>query len=116
MNVLEISGDSDAHIADAGFTSTVLLEHDQMKVRRITLASGAQIPPCQMHDDLVFFVISGLVTFRSEGEETLVASPGAVFIPGGTTTRSMEAHEASHVVAVLCRRAATATDGGLSQL
>ncbi len=85
-----------------GFGASVLLEHDQMKVRRIELASGAQIPPCQMQEDVVFVVLAGRVTFRSEGDETLVVTPGAVFIPGGATTRSMEAHEASLVLAVLC--------------
>jgi quercetin dioxygenase-like cupin family protein len=86
-----------------GFGASVLLEHDRMKVRRIELAAGARIPPCQMQEDVVFVVLSGRVTFRSDGEDTLVASPGAVFIPGGATTRSMEAHEPSLVLGVLCQ-------------
>ena len=99
-----------------GFAASVLLEHDQMKVRRIELAAGAQIPPCQMQEDVVFVVVSGRVTFRADGEDALVAPPGAVFIPGGAITRSMEAHEASLVLAVLCRRGvAPRNDGGPSQ-
>ena len=101
---------------DRPFVSEVLLEHDQMKVRRIELAAGARIPPCQMQDDVIFIVLNGRVTFCTDGEETLVAPPGAVFIPGGATTRSMEAHEASLVLAVLCRRGvAPGDDGGPSQ-
>jgi hypothetical protein len=67
----------------------------------------------------VFVVVTGRVTFHSEGEEEQVASPGAVFIPGGaTTTQSMEAHEPSLVVAVLCRHEAGTLDinGGSTQL
>ena len=99
-----------------GFTASVLLEHNQMKVRRIELATGAQIPPCQMQEDVVFVVVAGRVTFRAEGEEASVTAPGAVFIPGGATTRSMEAHEASLVLAVLCRRGvAPESDRGPTQ-
>jgi quercetin dioxygenase-like cupin family protein len=101
---------------DDGFAASVLLEHDQMKVRRIELAAGARIPPCQMQEDVVFVVLSGRVTFRSDGDDTLVASPGAVFIPGGATTRSMETHEPSLVLAVLCRRGAVPEgNGGTSE-
>jgi len=89
---------------DKGFAAEVLFEHDQMKVRRIELAAGARIPPCQMQEDAVFVVLGGRVTFRADEQETPVVPPGAVFIPGGATTRSMEAHEASLVLAVLCRR------------
>jgi quercetin dioxygenase-like cupin family protein len=100
---------------DDGFAASVLLEHDQMKVRRIELAAGARIPPCQMQEDAVFVVASGRVTFRADGEEALVAPLGAVFIPG-RTTRSMEADEASLVLAVLCRRGVTPEgDGGPAQ-
>jgi quercetin dioxygenase-like cupin family protein len=100
-----------ASVRPAGFAASVLLEHDQMKVRRIELAAGARIPPCQMQEDVVFVVLSGRVTFRSDGEDALVVPPGAVFIPGGATTRSMEAHEASLILAVLCRRG-VASEGG----
>jgi len=99
---------------DKGFAAEVLLEHDQMKVRRIELAAGARIPPCQMQEDVVFVVLGGRVTFRADEEEALVVPPGAVFIPGGATTRSMEAHEASLVLAVLCRRSPV-RDGGERQ-
>jgi quercetin dioxygenase-like cupin family protein len=99
-----------------GFAASVLFEHDQIKVRRIELAAGARIPPCQMQEDVVFVVVAGRVTFRAEGEEELVAPPGVVFIPGGATTRSMEAHEASLVLAVLCRRGlAPGGNGGPTQ-
>ena len=101
---------------DRPFVSEVLLEHDQMKVRRIELAAGARIPPCQMQEDVVFIVVAGRVTFRAEEAEVLVTPPGAVFIPGGTTTRSMEAHETSLVLAVLCRRGVVPEgDGGPTQ-
>jgi quercetin dioxygenase-like cupin family protein len=89
---------------DRPFDAEVLFEHDPMKVRRIDLAAGARIPPCQMQEDVVFVVLSGRVTFRADGEDRVVFPPGAVFIPGGATTRSMEAHEPSLVLAVLCRR------------
>ena len=101
-----------ASVRPDGFAASVLLEHDQMKVRRIELAAGARIPPCQMQEDVVFVVVSGRVTFRADGEDALVAPPGAVFIPGGAITRSMEAHEVSVVLAVLCRRGVAPEGGG----
>lgn len=112
MRVIDVPGGPG--LMDKGFHASVLLEQGQMKVRRIDLAAGARIPPCRMEEDVVFVVVAGRVTFRAEDEEALVASPGAVFIPGGATTRSMEACEASVVLAVLCRRDAgkTAGDGG----
>jgi quercetin dioxygenase-like cupin family protein len=105
-----------APVGPDGFAASVLLEQDQMKVRRIELATGARIPSCQMQENVVFVVVAGRVTFRAEEEEALVAAPGAVFIPGGATTRSMEAHEASLVIAVLSRRGvAPERDGGPTQ-
>ena len=95
-----------------GFAASVLLEHDQMKVRRIELAAGARIPPCQMQEDVVFVVLRGRVTFHADGEDTLVVPPGAVFTPGGATTRSMEAHEPSLVLGVLCRCSTTPDGSG----
>jgi quercetin dioxygenase-like cupin family protein len=88
------------------YAASVLLERCGMKVRRIELAAGARIPPCQMQEDVVFAVLTGRVLFRADGEESVVASPGAVFIPGGATTRSMEAQEESLVLGVLCNRQA----------
>lgn len=85
------------------FSASVLLRHGQMKVRRIVLAGDARIAPCQMQEDVVFVVLAGRVTFFAEGQDAVVSSPGAVFIPGGATTRSMLAHEPSTVLAVLCR-------------
>ncbi len=89
----------------SGFSAALLLEKENVAVRRIELARGASIPPCQMEEDVVFVVMAGAVTFRSEGQESLVTAPGAVFIPGGSTTRSMEAREPSLVLGVLCRSA-----------
>jgi len=91
-------------LAKEGVATDVMLEQGAVKVRRIELAAGARIPPCQMQEDVVFIVLAGRVMFRTETEEMRVEAPGAVFIPGGATTRSMEAHEASVVLAVLCRR------------
>lgn len=102
---------SELQRAREGFAAEVLLEQGAVKVRRIELAAGASIPPCQMHEDVVFVVVAGRVTFRAGEEEALVAAPGAVFIPGGSTTRSMEAHEATLVLAVLCRREAVGSAG-----
>lgn len=89
---------------DGRFEAVVLFEQGPMKVRRIELAAGARIPPCRMSEDAVFVVVAGRVTFRAEGEESVVQAPGALFIPGGATTRSMEAGEPSLVLAVLCRK------------
>lgn len=89
---------------DGRFEAVVLFEQGPMKVRRIELDAGARIPPCRMAEDAVFVVVAGRVTFRAEGEKSVVQAPGALFIPGGATTRSMEADEPSLVLAVLCRR------------
>ena len=102
---------SELQRAREGFAAEVLLEEGAVKVRRIELAHGARIPPCQMQEDVVFVVVAGRVTFRAGKEEAVVAAPGAVFIPGGATTRSMEAHEATLVLAILCRREAGGSAG-----
>ena len=88
------------------YTASVLFELGSVKVRRIELGAGACIPPCRMQEDVVFVVIEGRVAFRAEDEEAVVEAPGAVFIQGGATTRSMEAMVASLVLAVLCRHEA----------
>jgi len=87
---------------DGSFDAKVLFEKGAMKIRRIELGAGARIPPCQMQEDVVFVVVAGRVTFRTDTDEARVVSPGAVFISGGATTRSMEALDASVVLAVLC--------------
>ncbi len=87
-----------------GVAVHMLLDQDIVKVRRLRLASGARIPPCRMRDDVVFVVLEGSVTFCAGTEKARVVAPGAVFIPGGSTTRSLKADEPSLVVAVLCRR------------
>jgi hypothetical protein len=86
------------------YTADVLFEQGAVKVRRIELGAGAIIPPCRMQEDVVFVVIEGRVVFRDDDGEAVVAAPGAVFIPGGATTRSMEAMVASVVLGVLYRR------------
>jgi len=96
---------------DGRYAASVLFEQGAVKVRRIELAAGARIPPCRMKEDVVFVVIEGRVTFRIESEESVVNAPGAVFIPGGATSRSMEADEASLILAVLCRRDAASSEG-----
>ena len=86
------------------YEASVLFEHGAVKARRIELAAGARIPPCRMTEDVVFVVVEGRVTFLAENENAVVVPPNAVFITGGSTTRSMEADEPSLVLAVLCRR------------
>ncbi|HEX2695968.1 MAG TPA: hypothetical protein VHP61_09450 [Acidobacteriota bacterium] len=97
---------------DGRYEASVLFEQGAVKVRRIELAAGARIPPCRMQEDVVFVVIEGQVTFRTEDEESVVNAPGAIFIQGGATTRSMEADKASLVLAVLCRHEAASSTIG----
>jgi hypothetical protein len=47
------------------------------------------------------------VKVTSGADEELVAAPGAVYIPGGATTRSLRALEPSLILAVLCKGART---------
>jgi len=96
---------------DGRYAASVLFEQGMLKVRRIELAAGAHIPPCRMTEDVVFVVVEGRVTFRTEDDESVVHAPNAVFIPGGSTTRSMEADEPSLVLAVLCKREADGLEG-----
>ena len=99
---------------DGRYAASVLLEQDAVKVRRIELAAGARIPPCRMMEDVVFVVVEGRVAFLTDGEKAVVSAPNAVFIPGGATSRSMEADEPSLILAVLCKRAADGLEGGRS--
>lgn len=87
---------------DGSYEASILFEQGAVKVRRIELAAGARIPPCRMQEDVVFVVIEGRVVFLTDGEKAVVSAPNAIFIPGGATTRSMEADESSLVLAVLC--------------
>jgi len=88
-----------------GARAAVLHDQGQVKVRRIELDAGGAIPPCQMNDDVVFVMLQGSVLVTSGADEELVAAPGAVYIPGGATTRSLRALEPSLILAVLCRSA-----------
>ena len=90
-----------------GVRAAVLLDEGQAKVRRIELDAGGVIPPCQMSDDVVFVMLQGSVKVTSGADEELVAAPGAVYIPGGATTRSLRALEPSLILAVLCKGART---------
>ena len=94
-----------------GVRATVLLDQGQAKVRRIELDAGGAIPPCQMAEDVVFVVLRGLVTITSGADERLVGAPGAVYVPGGATTRSLRAVEPSLVLAVMCKGARQDTQG-----
>lgn len=100
---------------DGRYAASVLFEQGTVKVRRIELAAGARIPACRMKEDVVFVVIEGRVTFRTEDEESVVNAPGAVFIPGGATSRSIKADEASLILAVLCKREAAGSEGKRSE-
>jgi len=91
----------------SGIHAAMLLDEGQAKVRRIELDAGGAIPPCQMSDDVVFVMLQGSVVVTSGADEELVAAPGAVYIPGGATTRSLRAHEPSLILAVLCKGART---------
>jgi len=104
---------------------SVLLAEGGFKVRRVALPAGAVIPPCRMEHDVVFVVLAGRVLFTvgeepnggaaaesaaaADVETAEVAAPGAVFVPGGATSRSMRALTQSLVLAVLCRGAETST-------
>jgi len=90
----------------SGARAAVLLDEGQAKVRRMELDAGSRIPPCRMSDDVVFVLLRGSVLITAGPEDELVAAPGAVYIPGGTTTRSLQALESSLILAVLCKGAA----------
>ena len=81
----------------------VLLDEGRAKVRRIDLAAGGVIPPCRMQEDVVFIVLSGRVAFTDEEGTSVVEAPGAVYIPGRGSIRSMTAESQARVLAVLCR-------------
>lgn len=88
-----------------GARAAVLLDQGQAKVRLIELDAGGAIPPCQMRDDVVFVVLRSSVLITAGTDEKLVAAPGAVYVPGGATTRSLRALGPSLILAVLCKGA-----------
>jgi len=87
----------------AGPDVEVLLDEGRAKVRRIDLAAGGRIPPCEMRDDVVFIVMSGRVSFSTDSLTSTVEAPGAVYIPGRGLTRSLTAESPARILAVLCR-------------
>ena len=107
MKVLDLTPTPHAPVSSPtpGARAAVLLDQGQAKVRRIDLDAGGTIPPCQMSDDVVFVILRGAVLVTSGADEELVAAPGAVYIPGGATTRSLRALEPSLILAVLCKAA-----------
>lgn len=109
MKIIEFSNNHSC--GDGRYEASVLFEQGTVKIRRIELAAGARIPPCRMTEDVVFAVIEGRVAFMAENEKTVVRAPNAVFIPGGSTTRSMEADEPSLILAVLCKRETDGSEG-----
>lgn len=86
-----------------GVQAAVILDEGQAKVRRIELEAGGCIPPCEMRHDVVFVVLKGAVAFTAGDEEQEVCVPGAVYVPGGATSRSLRALETSLVLAVFCK-------------
>ena len=107
MKVFDLTTTPHAHRSSPapGARAAVLLDEGQAKVRRIELDAGGVIPPCQMSDDVVFVMLQGSVKVTSGVDEELVVAPGAVYIPGGATTRSLRALEPSLILAVLCKGA-----------
>jgi len=88
-----------------GVSVAVILAEGKAKMRRIELDAGSAIPPCQMSEDVVFVVLRGSVLVTAGADEECVAAPGAAYIPGGATTRSLRALEPSLILAVLCKGA-----------
>ena len=88
-----------------GARACVLLDEGRAKLRRIELDAGAVVPPCQMSEDVVFVVLRGSVLVTAGADEELIAAPGAAYVPGGATTRSLRALEPSLILAVPCKGA-----------
>ena len=107
MRTFDLTAAASGHVASpaSGARATVLLDQGKAKVRRIELDAGGVVPPCRMSDDVVFVVLRGSVLVTAGSEEELVAAPGAVYIPGGATTRSLRALKPSLILAVLCKGA-----------
>jgi quercetin dioxygenase-like cupin family protein len=89
----------------SGIHAAILLDEGQAKLRRIELDAGGAIPPCRMSDDVVFVVLRGSVVVTAGPEKEQIAAPGAAYIPGGATSRSLRALEPSLILAVLCKGA-----------
>jgi len=85
--------------------AAVLLDQGQTKVRRIELDVDGMIPPCRMGEDVVFVILRGSVMVTAGPDEELVAAPGAAYVPGSATSRSLRALEPSLILAVLCKGA-----------
>ena len=90
-----------------GARAAVLLDQGRAKLRRIELDAGGTIPPCRMSADVVFVVLRGSVLVTAGADEERVTAPGAAYIPGGATTRSLRALEPSLILALLCKGART---------
>ncbi|MCK7534246.1 MAG: YeeE/YedE family protein [Marinilabiliales bacterium] len=96
----------------AGPKVDVVLDEKRIKVRRIDLAAGAEIPraKCRRTSFLSFFPAGSLLPPNPRPKPS--NAPGAVYIPGGHATRSMKAESAARVLAVLCRAGDGAESGG----
>ena len=88
-----------------GARACILHDEGRAKLRRIELDAGGVVPPCQMSEDVVFVVLRGSVLVTAGADEERVAAPGAAYVPGGATTRSLRALEPSLILAVLCKGA-----------
>jgi quercetin dioxygenase-like cupin family protein len=94
---------SDAAAAGPAARVAVLLDEGRVKLRRLELEAGGEIPPCRMSDDVVFVVLQGSVVLTCEGDEKVVSAPGAAYVPGGSATRALRALEPAVLLAVMCK-------------
>lgn len=98
MEVIRV-GESPESAAENRRTD-VLFASENLKVRKVELGRGGAIPPCRMHDDVVFIVLTGRVIFTEGSRNAVVEAPDAVFIPGGAIERAMKAETPSVVLAI----------------
>jgi quercetin dioxygenase-like cupin family protein len=102
----------DAAAADPLVRVTVLLEEGRVKLRRIELEAGGEIPPCRMSDDVVFVVLQGSVVLTCESHEEVVSAPGAAYVPADAATRSVRAAKPAVLLAVMCREGGSPASAG----
>jgi len=73
---------------------------DHLKAQVMRLEAGAQIPPCKMDNDVLFYFISGEGTITVDNDKLEVMAGDCVVVPHQAESRSILAKSVMEILAV----------------
>lgn len=73
---------------------------DHLKAQVMRLEAGAQIPPCKMDNDVLFYFLSGEGSITVDNEKLDVMAGDCVLVPHQAESRSILAKTGMEILAV----------------